>query len=150
MGLDMYLTRSTYVKNWDHMTDEEKTVMTISGSRTKHIKPERVSEIVESLAYWRKANHIHKWFVDNVQDGEDDCKEYYVSREQLTQLLDLCKRVDDDHTLAPELLPTQGGFFFGDTSYDECYFEDIKHTINVLEDILKEESDAGMWYQSSW
>ena len=25
------------------------------------------------IASWRKANAIHKWFVDNVQDGVDDC-----------------------------------------------------------------------------
>ena len=24
MGLDMYLTKETYVKQWDHQTDEER------------------------------------------------------------------------------------------------------------------------------
>lgn len=30
--------------------------------------------IWKEIGYWRKANHIHKWFVDCVQDGEDDCE----------------------------------------------------------------------------
>ena len=29
--------------------------------------------------YWRKANHIHKWIVDNLQDGKDDCQEHSVA-----------------------------------------------------------------------
>ena len=38
------------------------------------------------LAYWRKANHIHGWFVKNVQGGKDNCEEYSVSRKQLDLL----------------------------------------------------------------
>ena len=30
------------------------------------------------VAYWRKANAIHGWFVYNIQDGVDDQNEYYV------------------------------------------------------------------------
>jgi hypothetical protein len=44
------------------------------------------SEVIEEVMYWRKANQIHKWFVDNVQDGVDDCKEYWVSEEKLQEL----------------------------------------------------------------
>ena len=50
--------------------------------------------IIEMVADWRKANHIHKWFVDKVQDGEDDC--YYhneVTKEVLEELFDICERV---------------------------------------------------------
>ena len=49
--------------------------------------------IFETVADWRKANHIHNWFVENVQDGNDDCGTYEVTREQLEDLLDVCKRV---------------------------------------------------------
>ena len=45
--------------------------------------------------YWRKANAIHKWFVDNVQDGKDDCGIYEVEFEQLKRLRDTCKKVLD-------------------------------------------------------
>ena len=29
--------------------------------------------IMEMVGYWRKQNAIHNWFVENVQDGIDDC-----------------------------------------------------------------------------
>ena len=40
------------------------------------------------MGYWRKANAVHNWFVDNVQDGNDGCKHYWVSKEDLQKLLD--------------------------------------------------------------
>lgn len=49
--------------------------------------------IFETVADWRKANHIHSWFVENVQGGNDDCGMYEVTKEQLEDLLDVCKRV---------------------------------------------------------
>jgi len=45
--------------------------------------------------YWRKANHIHGWFVDNVQDGQDDCKQYYVDLDAISQLRVVCEKVID-------------------------------------------------------
>ena len=77
------------------MTAEERHEITVKrgGNVRADIKPERISGITEQIAYWRKANMIHKWFVDNVQDGEDDCREYYVSREQLALLVETCKEV---------------------------------------------------------
>jgi hypothetical protein len=95
MGLDMYLKKKTYVKNWDHMTPEElhKITVKLGGKIRKDIQPKRISTIVEQVAYWRKANAIHKWFVKNVQDDEDNCKEFYVSKQQLQELVNLCKDV---------------------------------------------------------
>jgi len=89
MGLDMYLAKKHYIQNWDHMPPEQRYSVSVrqGGKRLKTIKPKRISYVVEEVAYWRKANQIHKWFVDNVQGGNDDCKEYYVEREQLRELL---------------------------------------------------------------
>ena len=52
------------------------------------------SGIMEQVGYWRKANHIHNWFVENIQNGEDDC-EYHreVTKEYLEMLLSICKTV---------------------------------------------------------
>lgn len=48
----------------------------------------------KEVAYWRKANQIHAWFVDRVQDGEDDCKYHdEVTKDVLVDLLDTCKTV---------------------------------------------------------
>ncbi len=95
MGLDMYLEKKTYVKNWDHNPPEKQHTITVKRGGKKHpsIKSERISEITEQVAYWRKANAIHKWFVHNVQKGVDDCREYRVERSQLQALKDACDKV---------------------------------------------------------
>lgn len=95
MGLDMSLNKKTYVKNWSHMKPEERHEVDVkkSGVQVSHIKPERVSYVEEEIIRWRKANAIHAWFVENVQDGEDDCKDHWVSKSDLETLLGLCERV---------------------------------------------------------
>lgn len=52
--------------------------------------------IREEIGYWRKANEIHNWFVENVQNGVDDC-EYHeeVTKEVLEELLATCQKVLD-------------------------------------------------------
>ena len=91
----MYLYKKTYVKNWEFMKPEERYSIIIKkgGQAITNIDLTKISYIVEDAGYWRKANAIHQWFVDNVQDGEDDCKEYYVSEEKLRKLLDTVKKV---------------------------------------------------------
>lgn len=52
------------------------------------------SSISEEVAYWRKANAIHRWFVDNVQDGEDDCRFHReVTAEDLEDLYGRCENI---------------------------------------------------------
>jgi hypothetical protein len=150
MGLDMYLSKKTYVKQWEFQSPEEQyeVVVTKGGKKIDSIKANRVKYIEEEVGYWRKANQIHSWFVDNVQDGVDDCGDYCVNYDTLSKLLDLCKKVQNDHSLAESLLPVTSGFFFGSTNYDEWYFEQIKNTIEILEDALSEGNY--FYYSSSW
>lgn len=183
MGLDMYLRKRTYVKNWSHQAKNERHQITVKkgGKKHPHIIPDRIEEIVEDVGYWRKANAIHQWFVQNVQEGKDDCKEYEVSKNQLQELLNLCNRVLEGSKLvegpikngeklgkdgwepiiengkyienskvAEELLPTTGGFFFGNTHYNEYYYNDIKDTAEMLTKLLEEEGVGDFYYSSSW
>jgi hypothetical protein len=181
MGLDMNLFKKTYIGNKYKKEDEKVKLI---GDRAKDIDIDKISYITEDIGYWRKANAIHKWFVDNVQDGNDDCGEHYVSKEQLKELLGLVNRVLDgsklikgkiqngyhclangkeepimedgefieDPTLAKELLPTEEGFFFGMTNYDQWYIDSLKETKTILEDVLKsgEKDLAEYYYSSSW
>ena len=150
MGLDMYLEKRTHVRQWDFQKPEEQyNVEVTKGGEPINIDPKRVTYVVEEVGYWRKANQIHQWFVENVQGGEDNCAEYYVGSDKLEELLDLCKKVQTDNSLAEALLPTQGGFFFGGTQYDEWYFKDIENTIEILEKVLTEKG-ADYYYSSSW
>ena len=149
MGLDMYLDKRTYVKYWEHNGDDNYEVKVTKKDEPTNIDPKKVKYIIEEAGYWRKANQIHRWFVQNVQGGEDDCGDYYVERNQLQELLDLCKIVQADHSKAEELLPSASGFFFGGTDYDEWYYNDIDTTISILEDAL-EDKNGEYYYSSSW
>lgn len=57
----MYLTKKVYI------SFDEREKLKISG--IEGVNPEKVEYIEEEFGYWRKANAVHKWFVDNVQNG---------------------------------------------------------------------------------
>lgn len=149
MGLDMYLSAEKY--QWgsagDEPTDMTKAVNTVLDTKGKQVSSVRIW-----ACDWRKANAIHAWFVKNVQDGEDNCQRYEVSVKQLYELVELCKEVLADRSKAEELLPTQEGFFFGDTKYDEYYFDDLRDTIEKLTPFITdpEWESWDFYYQSSW
>ena len=152
MGLDMYLYKKNYIRTDEFYKPEyrNEVVVKTGGEIDKKIKPERIRYVVEEVGYWRKANQIHKWFVDNVQEGNDNCGSYYVNSTTLEELLELCKKVQADHSLAESLLPSTSGFFFGGTEYDEWYFNDIDNTIKIIEECLADEGADDFEYSSSW
>ena len=49
--------------------------------------------IFDKVGYWRKANHVHAWFVDKVQGGNDDCLYYFVTKENFFELKEACEKV---------------------------------------------------------
>lgn len=110
MGLDMYLSKT---KKFERMSfDGLKKLDSLTWSLEEHC-PNAIVElekaglfitqgehykyktIYEQIGYWRKANQIHNWFVQNVQDGNDDCDSYEVTKEQLTELYNTAKTVLD-------------------------------------------------------
>lgn len=190
MGLDMYLDKRTFIGN-EYRKPEEQVRIVVPVKQEEgwkqvidaglKIKTERITSITERVAYWRKANAIHAWFVREVQKGDDDCEEYRVEGEKLRELLATVCRVIDasalvdgevchgfsfaggvktpilapgrviaDPRTAAELLPTQPGFFFGGTDYDEGYFADLTYTKQVLEEILLEDPEGEYYYHASW
>lgn len=141
----MYLTREVYVgAEYQHRNVKAEVNITVDGKQLE-IDPTKISYIKERAGYWRKANAIHKWFVDNIQKGEDDCKPYEVKYDQLQELKKICEMVLE--TKDPSLLPPQEGFFFGSTSVDECYFDDLKETIEIIKSLSKY---GEYTYRSSW
>jgi hypothetical protein len=140
MGLDMYLTAKVNVdRNIKYLDDDEYN--------------KKVSYIEVDVMYWRKANQIHKWFVDNVQDGNDDCGYHDLDKDLLDDLYSDCKKVLLDNSLADELLPTQEGFFFGSYEYDEYYYQDLKDTIEDIDKLKKSsiyDKIEYFVYHSSW
>lgn len=147
MGLDMFLTAKRYIYNFG---DDDKALRNALEDLKVNGMP--IKELSYEAGYWRKANQIHKWFVDNVQGGVDDCGEYLVYTRALERLLELVNEVLQDRDKAKELLPTTSGFFFGDISYDESYFDDLINTKAIIENVLSivELRKYDIYYSSSW
>jgi hypothetical protein len=154
MGLDMYLDARRYVSNFGNDTGLHNKLneLTTSLGYTMEAK-----EITFRAMYWRKANQIHKWFVDNVQNGVDDCGYYPVSSDQLQQLLIIVNSLLEEKNakMASSKLPPQSGFFFGNEDINDWYWEDLESTKEGLEKMFAQigdnyEFDWTVTYHSSW
>jgi hypothetical protein len=157
MGLDMYLSgkRTVVDGDWKDISEREtyrKVAEAVNIPAGILDRTVGIATVSANFAYWRKENAIHQWFVDNVQDGDDNCAEYYASREKLAELVETCKKVLENHELATELLPTSDGFFFGSTDYDDWYYKGLEYTVTALSQLLEnpEYEDWDFYYQSSW
>lgn len=149
MGLDMYLHARKYVS--PNTGSFNKLEEKLSPLMPELKEGQRVCGIAVDFAYWRKANHVHRWFVENVQNGSDDCSEYYVSSDKIKKLLDEINEVLEDPDLAAITLPTKPGFFFGSIEFDDWYFDKLKYTKEILEQALSKEWSAwDFYYTSSW
>lgn len=187
MGLDQYLKRKKYIGanyDWNNITGK---IELYKKDKLIPIDLNKVSYIEEDVAYWRKANQIHKWFTDQFETFEN-CDEKYISTDELQELLNTCKTIKEkvvmkkgkvangqrltedgwvdiledgeyieNPEICEELLPTESGFFFGSTAYDQWYMQNIDYTIKMLEEILKEEEEynnngfcSDYYYTANW
>ena len=137
MGLDMYMFRDKKPED------------------TNNFKPQREQSedgAMEEVAYWRKANHIHGWFVKHLDDV-DNCEYSYASKEKIQELILLCERLirEKDDELSAELLPMQSGFFFGSTEIHEWFYEDLESTVKQLQSIMDTTNfDSQVIYYHPW
>lgn len=143
MGLDMDLQGHIYGDKVKFITDF------ISKEYLNGLALSRYPSLKFDLMTWRKANAIHEYFVNLA--GVDDCQPYYVSKEDLDCLLDLCEKVLAEPEKAPDLLPTRGGFFFGSTEYDEWYLGYVKETRDFLKAFIPNFDKFDLIsYQACW
>jgi hypothetical protein len=173
MGLDQYLEVRKYISKYDHSDFDYRTDTWPPPISKQYVNllstaPAGVDKyadfggayITYPVAKWRKANAIHGWFVVNVQDGEDNCGTYYVSREQLADLAEACEEIlkvpaghkREDAADLVNLLPTQG-FFFGSNKMDEYYDQDLKYTIEMVNhalSVIPDDFEYSFYYSSSW
>lgn len=171
MGLDSYLTYGKPIEVASYGSTEAGYVTTpnplalslierVLGEQEVPMAPFGRIHINFPAAYWRKANAIHKWFVDTTQGGVDDCQESEVELEQLEDLVARCRGVLHNPDTAAEILPSEGGFFFGSTEYDDWYRDQLKDTVEQLTPWLEYAKadlatngwlDAGHFsYRASW
>lgn len=162
MGLDMYLYVNKYVSrmNYDRSPDGELTtsiqpvfqaITEALGTDTLIRQDDWTGYSVEvPVGYWRKANAIHGWIVNNCANGVDECQRIYVPREKAQELVNLCKRVLANPNEAEVLLPPQSGFFFGTYEIDGWYLDALQDTIDIFEPLLISDDADAIYYQASW
>lgn len=150
IGLDMYLEARKYISGYEFQSDESqqeyRAVCDAIGLESVESTPGLT--VVFTAMYWRKANAIHNWFVNNVQGGVDDCRDYYVTEAQLKELISLCREAIDRGDSS--LLPSISGCFFGSTEYDEWYWNDLEKTVDGINKALTKFDGCDFYYQSSW
>lgn len=112
-----------------------------------NVELKKVTYINEQIMYWRKETAIHDWFVENVQGGEDDCKEYYIDPDDLDAFIELCKNTIKQIKagVSNDKLELPSGFY---NAFDDHYINELQRTVNIIEPLLKEEGD--FYYESSW
>lgn len=178
MGLDMYLYVEEYVSKWLFQTEaveaaKEKAAKTGSDLPEEIVnilKGHRVMDTVERelgltpskdsphmlvkvcVGYWRKANAIHNWFIEQCAvNGVDDCSDIYVSKDHFEQLKRDVKVALDKAEMTKKI-PTSGpiqpkdGFFFGATNDFNWYLSDLRETREMLERL----PDRDYIYRASW
>lgn len=91
-------------------------------------------------AYFRKVNFIYAFF-QNVLVNE----ECLVEQHDIENLINTCVNVlqhhkcdsDEGIKFAQQNLPTQSGFFFGSTDYDNWYWDDVKDCLSQMRKLKK-------------
>ena len=96
-----------------------------------------------SVAYFRKVNFIFAYF-QNI-DYMIDESFAFMPKHVCLDLIDRCKKVLANHKLAKKLLPTQSGFFFGSTEYDDWYFRDVEDCLKQLTENCLPVYDEPCW-----
>lgn len=105
------------------------------------------------IVYWRKANAVHRWFCETLPGGVGNCEHVPITVDHCAELFHRCWRISEDPSLAVELLPTQSGFFFGNTEYDAWYFDQVESTIKQLLhlfDYVNKTTNCDLYYEASW
>ena len=162
MGLDMYFYERHYFPKKEnkhgYLVPQSFTVATQPyGKARKRFKD--VIYITCKVGQFRKANAIHWWILKNCWDSDDkdsaNCKQIYISSEQVRQLKDICiellgYRGEKFKQKAYELLPTHGGFFWGSTEYDKWYKCDLRDFVKMANKLHMDDPHIDLFYEPSW
>lgn len=161
----------------ESMTIEKAEVLESEYTDKSSVKHLRFFTIFDELGYWKNANHIHAWFVKNVKGGTDNWSYYFVTEDDFLELKETCEKVlalnpftienpdlfsltdsgvitkadyEEIKAKLEELMPIQEGFF-GVADYCAEYFEEVKYTLEVAEEILKNGNfDKSVYLYRSW
>lgn len=142
MGLDMYLEKCHRVA-WGYKDMDIDKMRVDKPALYEELQPYILERgkythwesFFSELGYWRKANAIHKWFVENVQNDVDDCGRYEVSKEKLEDLLEVCIKVRDGSNLVDGMI--ENGYTY-ENGKKKPFIEEGKYIANpeLAEELL--------------
>lgn len=156
MGLDIHLYRKIEHDEYVFYDDDEEDIIKISEMLTSNNSPLEGKELFKyhndndrygiyypsytitkktPVGYWRNANHIFDWIINNVYEEENDAQDIDISFDQLITLKDLCKKVIKYPKEANDILPVSHVQLFKIEKYTEVYFDILKDTIEIIENI---------------
>ena len=164
MGLDMYFyARKTTYKSfskWDKPDRADETnypedLKTFSDYIYDRNFKSVQTETSYQIGYFRKFNALHSYIVKTFADGVDNCQEILLYKEDVEKIKKVLDDVLNAHQQvekAKEILPTQSGFFFGSTDYDEFYFDDAKDAADLMQNLLDnfDFENYQLIYKASW
>lgn len=146
----------TFEKWCGHSETELPNSDVVDYYKTFLIKDNENYDLFERLGRFVKANQIFNWFIKNVMNGEVNQEYYTITKEQLENLLCVCRKVRSgftflkknkynedeyvvDESVAKDLLPLmeKKGHFFGTNEYNNLYASQVIDVINILDNILK-------------
>lgn len=143
MGLDINFYKAKRSKDNETKERLEEIKKALAAEYLKSID-ERNSKLIKELedekekinpwkevAYFRKVNFLIPFF-----GYEENCSNIEIDKYQVEDLIEACNEVLANHDKASFLLPTQAGFFFGSTDYDDWCFDDVQNVKDKFEEIL--------------
>ena len=124
----------------------------------------------EEIGYFRKVNFLMSFF-----DYTGNCEYKEIPKDRLEELRLRCIEIgrmkpvrtevskypsggllstkiysEADQERCDELLPTQPGFFFGNTDYNEWYFDDVKEVLVWVDGVLNDLADDEVILMYCW
>jgi hypothetical protein len=150
MGLDMYLEATRYVAPSDAQTEPMRRAI---GAAIGYVPPKarpgqdcsllEVSGVTVRVGYWRKFRVLHRWFVNNVQQGHDDCRPAFVSADTLMELEEQLEQVSDDPQSASE--------HFTDDEEETLEEGEVDYTLRILHHAKRlQEQGWDIYYRANW
>ena len=153
MGLDSFLHKRTYVRNYGHRPKEHvnTVIVKLGGKKRRDIKPERVSYITETVMEWYNNHSLHQWFNENVEVNEG-C-DSYVSFDVLQELLNALVRTKLSLKRKRQLLDDDIIMNYDGLSDDE-FLAMIEQQISNFRKLFRElknaQSQVDFYYSASW
>jgi hypothetical protein len=86
---------------------------------------------------WGAYYRIHSWFVNNVQNGVDDGQYRYITREQLQQYVNTCKKALANKKKAYHIFPINADYCDREQANIDDYFRAFENDVKCITRILK-------------